>query len=155
MKARKGFTLVELLIVMAIIAALMAILIPMAGGAMKKARATKIAVTMRNIEQAAEQWLMAELPTPDQSGKYSIAIEGSRNGNDLESKGYLNDGDYSGYSLSISESNGVITITVEYSSVEPDVGDLVVKSLSDAYSNATYDTQNKKVTISKQISKFW
>ena len=105
---------------------------------------------MRNIEQAAEQWLMAELPD-----SYNIAIENGQNGNDLESKGYLNDGDYSGYSLSISESNGVITITVEYSSVEPDVGDLVVKSLSDAYSNATYDTQNKKVTISKQISKFW
>ena len=55
MKARKGFTLVELLIVMAIIAALMAILIPMAGGAMKKARATKMAVTRNNIEHAAEQ----------------------------------------------------------------------------------------------------
>ena len=79
MKARKGFTLVELLIVMAIIAALMAILIPMAGGAMKKAKATRVAVMMRNVEQAAEQYIMAYLPS---------------NGNDitldhLVDKGYL------------------------------------------------------------------
>jgi len=148
MKARKGFTLVELLIVMAIIAALMAILIPMAGGAMKKARATKIAVTMRNIEQAAEQWLMAELPD-----SYNIAIENGQGGNDLESKGYLNDGDYTGYGLTITESNGVITIQVTYSTNDSDLGNLIVSSLSDAYPDANYN--NNTVTIQKTINKFW
>jgi len=62
MKVRKGFTLVELLIVMAIIAALMAVLVPVAGGAMKKAKATRIGVVIRNVEQAAEQYIMAYLP---------------------------------------------------------------------------------------------
>ncbi|RKX47949.1 MAG: type II secretion system protein, partial [Thermotogae bacterium] len=62
MKARKGFTLVELLIVMAIIAALLAILVPIAGGAMKRAKVTKIAARMRNVEQGAEQYLLSEMP---------------------------------------------------------------------------------------------
>ena len=143
MKARKGFTLVELLIVMAIIAALMAVLIPMAGGAMKKARATKIAVTMRNIEQAAEQWLMAELPDSYEDGTIDNFV----------TKGYLNSGDYSNYSLSISESGGVITITVSYSTNDSDLANLIVSSLSDSYPGASY--QNNTVTITKTVNKFW
>jgi len=143
MKARKGFTLVELLIVMAIIAALMAVLIPMAGGAMKKARATKVAVTMRNIEQAAEQWLMAELP--DDVTTINI--------NTLVSKKYLNSGDYTDYSLSVSESNSNIRIQVKYSTTDPDLADMIVGSLKETYPDADYSSN--KVTIVATVSKFW
>ncbi|WP_241208649.1 type II secretion system protein [Thermotoga sp. Cell2] len=70
MKRRAGFTLIELLFVMAIIATLMAVLVPTATGAMRKARATKIAVQLRNLEQGLEQYLMATLPaTSDVDGK--------------------------------------------------------------------------------------
>lgn len=65
MRRRAGFTLIELLIVMAIIAALMAVLIPSVTGAMRKATATKIAVQLRNIEQAVEQYLYSMLPKSD------------------------------------------------------------------------------------------
>ncbi len=146
MKVRKGFTLVELLIVMAIIAALMAVLIPTAGGAMKKAKATKIAVTMRNIEQAAEQWLMAELPQAN-NGSYSITID------NLVSKGYLNDGDYTNYSLDVSETGDIITIKVQYTTTDSDLANMIEGSLKETYPNVDYTNNN--VTIEATISKFW
>jgi prepilin-type N-terminal cleavage/methylation domain-containing protein len=54
MKRRSGFTLIELMIVLAIIAALAAILTPMGMNALNRAKATQYVADIRNIK-AAEQ----------------------------------------------------------------------------------------------------
>ena len=65
MKRRKeGFTLVELLIVMAVIAALMGALVPVAMSAIKHANATKVAENMRAILTAAQQQVYSEHSIP-------------------------------------------------------------------------------------------
>ena len=56
MKTHKGFTLVELLVVVAIIAILMAILLPALKAARERARSTKCLNNTRNIGQAFMQY---------------------------------------------------------------------------------------------------
>ena len=147
MKARKGFTLVELLIVMAIIAALMAILIPMAGGAMKKAKATRVAVMMRNVEQAAEQYIMAYLPS---------------NGNDitldhLVDKGYLSTNTIlTDITLSVNIGTDEYKIGVTYNGPkDADFLEMIYTSLKDTYSSIASDTDNGTITITATGSRFW
>jgi len=60
---RKGFTLVELLIVLAVIAALMAVATPLALNAVKNAKASQVAQNFRNIKTAYENWFNTEKPT--------------------------------------------------------------------------------------------
>ncbi|HQQ17686.1 MAG TPA: type II secretion system protein [Fervidobacterium sp.] len=65
---KKGFTLVELLIVMAIIAALMAVATPTGINALAQAKATAVAANFRTLQQAVIQMLMLE-KTPPTSGE--------------------------------------------------------------------------------------
>jgi len=60
---RKGFTLVELLIVLAVIAALMAVATPLALNAVKNAKASQVAQNFRNIKAAFENYFNTEKPT--------------------------------------------------------------------------------------------
>ena len=62
---KKGFTLVELLIVLAVIAALMAVATPMALNAVKTARASQVAQNLRNIMTAIENYVNTEQDFPD------------------------------------------------------------------------------------------
>ncbi|AEH51488.1 prepilin-type N-terminal cleavage/methylation domain-containing protein [Pseudothermotoga thermarum] len=55
----KGMTLIELLIVLVIIAALLVIAISMPFNAIRQATATKIAAEMRNIAVAAQDLIVA------------------------------------------------------------------------------------------------
>lgn len=59
---RKGFTLVELLIVLAVIAALMAVATPLALNAVKNAKASQVAQNFRNIKAAVENYFNTEKP---------------------------------------------------------------------------------------------
>ena len=61
---KKGFTLVELLIVLAVIAALMAVATPMAMNAVKQAKASQIAQNLANIKTAAENYVNTEREFP-------------------------------------------------------------------------------------------
>jgi len=54
MEKRDGFTLIELIIVMAIISTLLSIATPTAVGALKKAKATQVAFNLRNISAALQ-----------------------------------------------------------------------------------------------------
>jgi len=56
MKRRSGFTLIEMMIVLAIIAALSAILTPMGMNALNRARATQYVADFRNIRTANEMY---------------------------------------------------------------------------------------------------
>ncbi|ODN30827.1 type II secretion system protein [Fervidobacterium thailandense] len=60
---RKGFTLVELLIVLAVIAALMAVATPLALNAVKNAKASQVAQNFRNVKAAVENYVNVEKPT--------------------------------------------------------------------------------------------
>jgi prepilin-type N-terminal cleavage/methylation domain-containing protein len=62
MKKRKAFTIVELVIVMAVIAALLTALIPVAIGAVRKAEASKIAQNLRAIQKALEEYCLVHNP---------------------------------------------------------------------------------------------
>lgn len=66
---RKGFTLVELLIVLAVIAALMAVATPMAMNAVKQAKASQVAQNLNALKSAVEQYVYSEkdLPTSAES----------------------------------------------------------------------------------------
>jgi len=61
---RKGFTLVELLIVLAVIAALMAVATPMAMNAVKQAKASQVAQNLNALKSAAEQYVYNEKVLP-------------------------------------------------------------------------------------------
>ncbi|MGC8819672.1 MAG: competence type IV pilus major pilin ComGC, partial [Fervidobacterium sp.] len=74
---KKGFTLVELLIVLAVIAALMAVATPLALNALKEAKASQVAQNFRNIKAAVENYWNTEKNT----NAFTL--------NDLVTKGYL------------------------------------------------------------------
>ena len=57
---KKGFTLVELLIVLAVIAALMAVATPMALNAVKQAKASQVAQNLSNIMTALQNYVNLE-----------------------------------------------------------------------------------------------
>ena len=59
-RRNEGFTLVELLIVLAVIAALLAIVTPVAVNAVRRAKATQVASTLRNIAAAVQQYYYTE-----------------------------------------------------------------------------------------------
>ena len=56
MKRRSGFTLIELMIVLAIVAALAAILTPMGMNALNRAKATQYIADIRNIKSAEQMY---------------------------------------------------------------------------------------------------
>jgi len=109
---RAGFTLIELLIVMAIIAALMAVLIPTATGAMRKARATRIAVQLRNLEQGLRQYILATLPSKDEVDDKDIDHWKSK----LENSGFVDENflNDDGLTITTTASDTQILITIEY-----------------------------------------
>ena len=61
---KKGFTLVELLIVLAVIAALMAVATPMALNAVKQAKASQVAQNLSALKSAVEQYVYSEKAVP-------------------------------------------------------------------------------------------
>ncbi|KHC92962.1 MULTISPECIES: type II secretion system protein [unclassified Thermotoga] len=158
MKRRAGFTLIELLIVMAIIATLMAVLVPTATGAIRKARATKIAVQLRNLEQGLEQYLMATLPpTSDVDGK-DLSYWKDK----LEKKGFvdddlLTDPNLKTLTTSVTNNETQIEITIGYDVKDESIAELVVGSLRETYGNGVSQDQNQKtvVNIKKTIEAFW
>jgi len=157
MRRRAGFTLIELLIVMAIIATLMAVLTPTATGAMKKARATKIAVQLRNLEQGIEQYLMATLPTTiDTNFRNNLKSNLTTLG--FAEASLVND---SNLKTLIVDASGTtkIKIQVEYDANDPNVALLAKNSLAETYGEGAYVTTgnngDSKVGIIKSIDAFW
>jgi len=63
-KKREGFTLVELLIVMAVIAALMGALVPVAINAINHANATRIAENLQSLVTQVQQYAYSEHQIP-------------------------------------------------------------------------------------------
>ncbi|MEN6516172.1 MAG: type II secretion system protein [Fervidobacterium sp.] len=61
---KKGFTLVELLIVLAVRAALMAVATPMALNAVKQAKASQVAQNLNALKTSVEQYFFSEKQIP-------------------------------------------------------------------------------------------
>ena len=94
---KKGFTLMELIVVMAIIGFLLTVSIPIALNAVKRTRATQIGRNIRNLINAGETYYYTE--KPENFTEISINL--------LENKSYLDSSlkeeDLSKYSISSTE----------------------------------------------------
>jgi prepilin-type N-terminal cleavage/methylation domain-containing protein len=154
MRKRAGFTLIELLIVMAIIAALMAVLIPTATGAMRKARATRIAVQLRNFEQGVEQYILATLPSePKNAGELTSPSSG-----DIIEAGFAESVDGLILTLVATPSEDKIGIQITYNAPDKYIAELIKGSLSETFSGGSQGTitvNDKVITITKDIEAFW
>ena len=134
---RKGFTLVELLIVLAVIAALMAVATPMAFNAVKQAKVSQVAQNLQNIKTAAENYVSTERDLP---GSTSVLV----------SKGYISTIP-SNYTLTSSAWNsGTAKIAVTYTGQDVDPS-LVVKQYPEAVATNT----NKDVCVESTVTKWW
>jgi prepilin-type N-terminal cleavage/methylation domain-containing protein len=81
MRRRSGFTLIELMIVLAIIAALAAILTPMGLNALNRAKATQYVADVRNIRAAAQVYYFDKNSIP-QTVTFAT-LDGYINANEL------------------------------------------------------------------------
>ena len=129
-RRNEGFTLVELLIVLAVIAALLAIITPVAVNAVKRAKETQVASTLRNIAAAAQQYYYTEQEMPADLDA-------------LKDSGYIQ-GKTDGYSLS--PGDGIITIS--YTG-----GGVTAEGVNNVWNEATGTDDNIQVTI--EVSKYW
>jgi len=131
-KKNEGFTLVELLIVLAVIAALLAIVTPVAVNAVKRAKTTQIASTLRNIAAAAQQYYYTEQDLPDS----------------IDDLGNYIQGNVADYELSAATGSGVSTITIVYNG-----GGATVDDLRSIWNEVT-DVDGKP-GVKVEVSKYW
>lgn len=133
---RKGFTLVELLIVLAVIAALMSVATPLALNAVKTAKASQVAQNFRAIRQAFENYWNTERP----------ASPGNVTLDNLKSNGYLSSvpQGFNGTITVSSAGNGVYNVTIEYTADDVD---------SARVSQMYGEVSNKKLVF--QVQKWW
>jgi len=115
---KKGYTLVELLIVLAVIAALMAVATPMALNAVKTARASQVAQNLSNIMTAVQNYVNTERDLPTSTATFIDT---------LVSKGYLSSNP-TNYSITYSDTwttnNGQIKATIIYGGGDVAVADV-------------------------------
>jgi type IV pilus assembly protein PilA len=114
MKMRKGFTLVELLIVLAVIAALMSVATPTAINAVNKANGSAVAQNLQNLVSAGISYVSTEQPDDVTSTTDWVDIKSN-----LISDNYIqnlnNAGDYTVAASSTSGSS-IIQIKAGYNS---------------------------------------
>jgi len=116
MKNRKrGFSLVELLIVLAVIAALIATITPVALNAIRKSQATKVAQNLKTLASAFENYVYVNNGDPDFD----------QLGRDINKEKY---------NVAFTESNGGYTVTV-MTSEEADIP-TVLGIISDAQTSS-------------------
>lgn len=139
MKMKKGFTLVELLIVLAVIAALLSVATPLALNAVKKAKASQVAQNFRAIKSAVENWFNTESPSEPTSLATSTLVNNK----------YINSFP-EGFTVSIADSgSGVYTVTIEYTKndIEPD--DVIKSGMPEVKKNGN------NLTLTFDLQKWW
>jgi len=82
-KSRAGFTLVEIMIVVAIIALLAAIAVPSALRARKRSQATSTLETLRMLDSAVDQWAIENGQSPGSQPLYTDVIKYVKTGTKL------------------------------------------------------------------------
>ena len=116
---KKGFSLVELLIVLAVMAALIATITPVALNAIRKAKATQVAQNLKTLASAFENMLYVD-------GTSNITTDVSELARDVD-ENYIIAYD--------SNTAGEYTVTVYYTG-----GDVDPSSVADVLSGATTET---------------
>lgn len=143
---RAGFTLIELLIVMAIIAALMAVLIPTATGAMRRARASRLAVEIRNYVSGLQQYLVATMPATNLSGATeSGALQMGFIDQNLANKFEA--------SLNPDIQNSRIVISLTYDARDSGIAQLVSSSLQGVFDSVT--ATGTTIQVTSYVQAFW
>lgn len=141
-KKKEGFTLVELLIVLAVIAALLAIVTPVAVNAVRRAKATQVASTLRNIAAAAQQYYYTEekIPTMDDLTGESTSANGKK---------YVT-GDVSDYDIVSTASPNVFWVIYTGTAVDPE-------QVSAVWEEATNTGAPASATIGVkvEVSQYW
>jgi len=134
---RKGFTLVELLIVLAVIAALMSVATPLALNAVKNAKASQVAQNFRNIKAAFENYFNTEKPgNPNTLNLNSLVPD------------YLSTAP-TGYTLDVEDDgNGAYTVTITYTG-----GDVDKQRVKDNYPDVDISGANPVLTF--KVQKWW
>ena len=117
---KKGFSLVELLIVLAVMAALIATITPVALNAIRKAKATQVAQNLKTLASAFENKLYVD-------GTTEITTDVSELARDVDTQNY-------GIAYE-SNTTGEYTVTVYYTGEDVDPS-----SVADVLSGATTST---------------
>ncbi|WP_448375302.1 type II secretion system protein [Fervidobacterium sp.] len=134
---RKGFTLVELLIVLAVIAALMSVATPLALNAVKTAKASQVAQNFRNIKSAFENYFNMEKPSDPTTLSLNSLVPG-----------YLSTAPNS-YTLTVaSAGSGAYTVTITYGG-----GDVDKQKVKDNYPDVNITGDNP--VLSFTVQKWW
>lgn len=139
----EGFTLVELLIVLAVIAALLAIVTPVAVNAVKRAKATQVASTLRNVAAAVQQYYYTE-----EQMATSVSA--------LENAGYIQ-GNVSDYELTKSDfstapATSDTTVYVLYNVAITDAKQR--DSIQKVWSEVNFNSDNKPY-VKVEVSRYW
>ena len=137
---RKGFTLVELLIVLAVIAALMAVATPLALNAVKNAKASQVAQNFRNLKAAFENYFNTEKPAkPEEVGTSTLLekkyISSVPKNFDMDVKG---------------ASAGVYDVTIKYTGSDVDVKKVQENGLPEVQ-----EDKDKNLTYKFSVQKWW
>ena len=135
---KKGFTLVELLIVLAVIAALMAVATPMAMNAVKQAKASQVAQNLNALKSAVEQYVYSEKDLPATITDLTDYMS------KIPDKYHLNSPD--------DFTNGEATVTIGYTG-----GDILAEDVNKQYSEATTVQIDGKDCpgVSVQVRQWW
>jgi prepilin-type N-terminal cleavage/methylation domain-containing protein len=141
MKMKKGFTLVELLIVLAVIAALLSVATPLALNAVKKAKASQVAQNFRAIKAAVENWFNTESPSDLTSFSTSTLVNNN----------YINSFP-EGFNVTITAKTGepgVYTVTIEYTKNDIGLDDVKKSGMPEITKN------ENNLTLTFDLQKWW
>ncbi len=137
---KKGFTLVELLIVLAVIAALMSVATPLALNAVKNAKASQVAQNFRNIKTAVENYFNTEKP----NNPTTINID------DLKNNGYLNLKPEK-YTVTVTQgTGGVYDVTITYEGKDVDADKVRSNGMPEVQGNT-----GENLILTFKLQKWW
>lgn len=139
MKMKKGFTLVELLIVLAVIAALLSVATPLALNAVKKAKASQVAQNFRAIKSAVENWFNTESPSEPTSLATSTLVNNK----------YINSFP-EGFEVTVTAGqSGVYTVTIEYTKNDIAADDVKKSGMPEI------TQEGNNLTLTFDLQKWW
>ncbi len=145
---KQGFTLVELLIVMSVIAALVSIITPVAMNAIVKAKATQVAMNLRNLKSVVEQCIVVE----ESTGTTCTTIDG------LVKSFYLSADPGDDYKIGEKRSDGYVSVWIGYK------GDTDPKRVFQIYSEVVTGDNCKphfnndssyRICVEAKVGKYW
>lgn len=153
-KQKKGFTLAELLIVVAIIAVLVAISIPIFSSQLKKARRAVDQANVRSAKAAAA----AEYMTEEDNGPVDYIYDGSKAikvtdtnvASILKSKGYGKSDSGSDTGATGTPKNGYVEVTVDNSNTNAESEQITAKWVSSFQMTGNVSASNLLEQVKKQ-----